>query len=134
VRRQFDLPGDDIEYLDGRSLTWETLVEEKGRWLLLRPFPVPSGFNHATIEAALRIEPGYPDAQIDMVYCFPALARLDGRGIGSLTTQKIDGREFQRWSRHRTKQNPWQPGVDCIATHLLLVDDWLRREFAKGAA
>jgi hypothetical protein len=134
MRRQFDLPGEDVEYLDARGLPWEALAEGNAKWLLVHHFPVPAGYNHSAVLAAFRIEPGYPDAQIDMVYFYPALARADSRGINNLTSQSIDGKEFQRWSRHRTAQNPWRPGEDCVATHLLLVEDWLRREFARRAA
>jgi hypothetical protein len=134
MRRQFDLPGEDVEHLDARRLPWETLAEGEAKWLIVHGFPVPAGYNHITVQAALRIEPGYPDAQIDMVYFSPAITRTDGRAIKNLTTQVIDGVQFQRWSRHRTATNPWRPGEDCIATHLLLVEDWLRREFAKVAA
>ncbi len=134
MRRQFDLPGEDVEYLDARGLNWESLTDGEAKWLIVHGFPIPVGYNQSSAQAAFRIEPGYPDAQIDMVYFFPALARGDGRGINNLTTQAIDGRQFQRWSRHRTEKNPWRPGEDCLATHLLLVEDWLRREFAKVAA
>lgn len=134
MRRQFDLPEADVDHLTARGLPWETLAEGKARWLLIHDFPVPAGYNHTRVQLGLRIEPAYPDAQIDMAYFFPALRRADGRAIGALSNQTIDGRQFQRWSRHRTGNNPWRPGEDDLSTHLLLVEDWLRREFAKGAA
>ena len=34
---------------------------------------------------------------------------------------------------HRTNENPWRRGYDCIETHLLLVNEWLAREL-RGAA
>ncbi len=134
MRRQFDLPEADVDHLAARGHPWETLAEGDARWLLIHGFPVPAGYNHSAVQLALRIEPAYPDTQIDMAYFFPALARTDGRAIGALTNQAIDGRGFQRWSRHRTGNNPWRPGEDDLSTHLVLVEDWLRREFAKGAA
>src|SRR5690348_2395424 len=134
MRRQFDLPEGDVDHLTARGLPWEALAERDVRWLLIHGFPVPAGYNHTQVQLALRIEPGYPDAQIDMAYFFPVLARTDGRAIGALSSQMIDGRQFQRWSRHRTDANPWRPGDDDLSTHLLLIEDWLRREFSKGAA
>ncbi|OAI41696.1 hypothetical protein AYO40_02565 [Planctomycetaceae bacterium SCGC AG-212-D15] len=134
MRRQFDLPEEDVEHLGARGLPWETLVEQEVRWLILHDFPLPAGYSHSKVQVALRIEPSYPDGQIDMVYFFPALARSDGRGIGALSQQAIDGAQFQRWSRHRTPANPWRPGEDNLATHLVLVEEWLRREFGQGAA
>ena len=130
----FDLPEADVEHLAARGLLWETLVVAKVRWLILHEFPVPAGYNHTAVKAALRIEPGYPDTQIDMVYFHPALARKDGRRVNALAPMRIARRQWQRWSRHRTPTNPWRPGEDGLATHLLLVEDWLRREFDKEQA
>jgi hypothetical protein len=60
--------------------------------------------------------------------------RADGVPIKALAQQQIDGTGWQRWSRHRTPQNPWRPGVDSVATHLVLVDQWLLREFGRTEA
>ena len=78
---------------------------------------------------ALLISPNYSDSQIDMVYFKPGLARRDGKGINNLSQMTIAGQTWQQWSRHRTQQNPWRSGIDDIASHLGLVDEWLRREF-----
>lgn len=132
MRRNFELPAFDKEYLDSAELKWETIREGGANWLLLHEFEIPDGYNHPIATAALRIEPGYPDAQIDMVYFAPSLTRTDGRVIGrSNGTQCIDGKSFQRWSRHRTAVNPWRPGVDDVSAHVLLVNHWLTREFSK---
>jgi hypothetical protein len=64
-----------------------------------------------------------------MVYFSPPLKRLDNQPIGALTNQPLEGKIFQRWSRHRTPLNPWRPGLDNLETHLLLVDYWMKREF-----
>ena len=56
------------------------------------------------------IPPLYPDAQIDMAYFKPFLARTDGRAIQNLTECVIQREKWQRWSRHRTQQNPWRMG------------------------
>ena len=94
---------------------------------------VPDGYNVDTSSLALLIPPNYSDSQIDMVYFRQNLARRDGRAIGALSTQPLAGATWQRWSRHRTGLNPWRIGVDDIASHLSLVEDWLSREFAKAA-
>lgn len=131
MRRHFALPEADEEFLNSSGLRWETLLESGVRWLLVHDFPVPPGYNVATVTVALRIETGYPDAQLDMAYFFPALARADGRPIGALSSQALDGKTLQRWSRHRTGENPWRPGIDDVSTHLMLVENWFRREFQK---
>jgi hypothetical protein len=131
-RRQFQLPEADVNHLNARGLRWETLASGGSRWLLVHDFPVPNGYNVTGVTAAVSISPGYPDAQLDMVYFHPPLARCDGRAIGALSSQVIDGKNFQRWSRHRTPANPWRPGEDDLSSHLALVEHWLEREFTKG--
>lgn len=131
LRRQFQLPNYDVEYLDSLGLPWETVNERAVKWLLIHERRLPDGYNHSNVLSAFRIEAGYPDTQIDMVYFFPHLARADGKPIGALTTQQLDGKSFQRWSRHRTRSNPWRPGVDDVSTHDMQVDHWLDRELNK---
>ena len=133
MRRQFDLPSFDTQHLATLGLEWETITEPSGsRWLLIHDWPVPvSGYNVERVLLALQIPPGYPDAQIDMVYFHPHLSRKDGKAIGALSAHTLDGKSFQRWSRHRTAQAPWRPGEDDVSSHLVLVADWLEREFQK---
>ncbi|PNG24401.1 E2/UBC family protein [Methylocella silvestris] len=130
-RRQFDLLPDDQKFLDELGLPWETIVDGSP-WVLIHDFPTHDGYTHATVTAAIRIETGYPAAALDMVYLYPALARKDRQTIGATQAmQALDGRQFQRWSRHRTGANPWKANFDNIGTHICLVEDWLAREFEK---
>ena len=130
MRRDFHLPEEDRDHLNAEGLVWEAVAENGMQWFLLHTVPVPSGYNVATVTVAVQIPPGYPDTALDMAYFYPTLARADGRMIRNTESiQVIEGKSFQRWSRHRTGVNPWQPGVDCLANHLLLVRDWLAREF-----
>ncbi len=130
MRRDFRLPEQDEQFLDGLGVAWETISEPSNRWLLLPAYPVPRGYNHVQADVVVNVSPGYPDAQLDMVYFHPHLARSDGKALMQVSAgYSIDGRDWQRWSRHRTPANPWRPGVDDLATHLGLVDEWLVREF-----
>ena len=131
MRRQFALPENDLAHLEARGLPWETIISDGGRWVLIHTFPVPNGYNQKSVDVAVRIEPGYPDTQLDMVYFYPALAKLDGKPIAALSSQAIDGKNFQRWSRHRTGENPWRPGEDDLSSHLSLVEHWIERELSK---
>lgn len=131
MRRQFSLPEEDIEHLDARGLSWETVDEGGQLWLLLHDFPIPNGYNHANASLAISIPAQYPIEQLDMMWVYPELSRTDGQLIGALSPQLIDQKNYQRWSRHRTADFPWRPGVDSIITHLSLVEDWLEREFQK---
>lgn len=128
MRRQFQLPPEDIAALNGTGLEWETVLEGQVTWLVFPHFPVPSGYNHSVVSAALRIPPSYPDNQIDMVYFHPPLSLGSGRAIRQLSDVTFDGKTYQQWSRHRTAENPWRPDIDNVGTHLLLVKDWLLRE------
>lgn len=131
LRRQFDLLPEDEEFLDQYGLRWETIIDGS-QWVLIHDFQVPDGYNHGSATVAIRMETGYPDTALDMVYFFPALARKDGKKIAATdATQVINSQTFQRWSRHRTPLNPWKVGFDNIGTHIFLVEDWLDREFEK---
>jgi Prokaryotic E2 family E len=131
LRRRFDLLPTDREFLDEYGLPWETIVDGS-QWALIHDFPLPRGYNHATTTAAIRIETGYPNTELNMVYFYPPLARSDGKPIGATEAQQpLDGKNYQRWSRHRTAANPWKIGRDHIGTHVILIEDWLDREFEK---
>jgi E2/UBC family protein E len=131
VRRDFQLPNADELYLEFTCLDWET-VKEGSQWFLLHRYPIPEGYNHASASLALQIPPSYPDVQIDMAFFYPAIERADGLAVAAThAKRKIDGKEWQQWSRHRTPQEPWRPGVDCLALHIALVHYWLEREFDK---
>lgn len=132
LRRQFDLLPADRQFLEEYGLLWETIVDGS-QWVLIHDFPtLHEEYNHPSVTAAIRMETGYPNTELNMVYFFPALARRDGLPIGATqATQTIEGRTYQRWSRHRTGQNPWKIGRDNLGTHIILIEDWLAREFER---
>jgi hypothetical protein len=131
MRRDFILPEQDSDFLSATGLIWETMNDISGRWLIIQGYPVPIGYNIQSVNLALKVEPNYPVTQFDMVYFFPYLSRINGKVIGALAMQNIQGKMWQRWSRHRTAQNPWRVGLDDVSTHLQLVDYWLERELRK---
>ena len=65
-RRQFLLPEEDVEFLDGLGLDWEAVVEGGAQWLLIHHYPLPRGFNVLAATLGVRIVPGYPAAALDM--------------------------------------------------------------------
>ncbi len=124
------LPQDE-EFLKEYGHPWETIIDGS-QWVLIHEFPTHEGYNHPCVTAAIRMETGYPNTELQMVYFFPALARKDAKMIGATqATQTIDGKKYQRWSRHRTPENPWRVGLDFLDTHVILIEDWLAREFEK---
>lgn len=130
MRRDFALPEQDVDYLDSCGHRWET-IQEGGMWVIIYDYPVPEGYTIKLVNVALKIDAGYPVSQIDMAYFNPDLVRLDNLGIGALAIQGFMGRNWQRWSRHRTGENPWRPGLDDISTHLQMVSYWMEREIKK---
>jgi Prokaryotic E2 family E len=133
VRRDFTLSEEEKECLDATGYQWETVIDAGSKWVILRGFAIPAGYNHSVADVALRVPPSYPDVQIDMAYFFPALALTTDRIIRQ--TQcflHLEGKSYQQWSRHRTALNPWRPGLDSICTHLLQVITWLQREVGRN--
>lgn len=131
MRRQFHLPEEDVTFLESTGLSWETVIDQGMHWVIIYDYPVAPGYNQTTVSVAIKIETGYPQAALDMAYFFPSLRRLDERPINAITIQPIEGKQYQRWSRHRTPANPWRVGVDDISTHLSLVSFWFEQEFIK---
>ncbi len=131
MRRQFQLPEDDLLFLRSLGLPWETIVDRGMQWVIINCYPVPDGYSTKCVSVAIKIETGYPRAALDMAYFFPWLSRKDGKAINALSRQPIEDKVFQRWSRHRTPQNPWREGVDDLSTHLSLVSFWFEQEFLK---
>ena len=136
LRRQFELAQEDVECLAAMELEWETIYEvlptqKKVTWVIFPEYKIPEGYNVRVAKAAIRLNPAYPDADIDMVYFAPALALTSGKAIKNLTPYQLDNTQYQQWSRHRTTQNPWRPGVDSICSHMIQVNDWLQRELKR---
>lgn len=131
-RQDFKLPQDDLDWLCETGRRFELVAEANVLRVVLYGFPLPPGYNRSEVDVNVRIDPGYPDTQIDMVYVHPPLARADGRPIGALSQDRFDGKEWQRWSRHRTPANPWRPGIDNLSTHFGLIEEWFARELRKA--
>ena len=122
MRHEFPLPEDDEESLNALGIPWETIREGSNQWLLLHEVRFREGFNHTTGSVAVQIPPSYPTSGLDMAYFSPHLTRLDGKPIGQTQCQQaIDGKQWQRWSRHYT----WVPGVHGVSTHIVLINRWL---------
>jgi Prokaryotic E2 family E len=126
MRREFVLPEEDVEFLESREWNWETIIDNGNHWVLINDFTVPEEYNVQNVTAAIQIMSGYPTSQLDMVYFYPWLTRKDGIEIGQANiSMNIQGSSFQRWSRHYQ----WQPGFHNLTTHLMAIEEWLKREF-----
>jgi hypothetical protein len=118
------LPGDEA-HLRRLGLAWDAINDGGRRWLTLRNYPLPAGYNVPVTDIAIEIPVSYPGAQLDMFYCYPPLARTSGAVIPQTQSHEtIGGRVYQRWSRHRD----WNAARDTLVMHLALVDESLSRE------
>lgn len=130
-RRQFQLPDEDVLFLESLNLPWEVVLENNVRRVVVHDFRVPEGYNVDVVSMYMRIESGYPEAQIDMVYFYPELRRNDNSPIKAIASDQFDSKQWQRWSRHRTPNNPWRPGIDNVSTHVSAIRSWLQLELLK---
>jgi len=126
-RRTIHLPEIDAEFLNANYPRWETIIDAGTPWLILNDFPVPEGYDHRQVCAAIQISSGYPNASLDMVYFLPSLSRIDTRQIKNLAPQTIEGQSWQGWSRHYL----WRMGVDDLSTHIERIKSWLDDELKR---
>jgi len=134
LRRQFKLLPKDEAFLNQYGLPWEA-VADGSQWIIIHDFPTHGGYNHSTTSIAIRLQTGYPQTALDMVYVHPALVRKDGQPVRQTQVQQsLDSKQWQRWSRHRTRVNPWNPQEDSLETHIYLIEDWFVREFDRCPA
>lgn len=128
----FSLLDRDEAFLRRHFKSWRTVEDGSKRWLIIDRYSLPNGFNHQEISLALDVPRNYPAEQIDMFYCYPCLVKADGQSIPlAHVKQDICGKSYQRWSRHRPHPNDWDCNIDCIETHLDLVDESIAREIGK---
>jgi hypothetical protein len=131
-RRDFKLPDRDLEFLNHLGLEWEAIRDHNAMWVIVYAMPLPPGYGRERVDVAIEILPGYPVSPLDMAYFYPSLARTDGLSIpNSDCMRPIGDKSWQRWSRHRAANNPWDPEQDDLDSHTALVHDWLEREFRR---
>lgn len=129
-RRVVDLLSDDEDFLDKHFPNWETLQVGNTGWILIHNFKIIDGYNVEEATIAFMIPASYPTTEFDMMYFLPALNRKDSKVIGALSQQALDGKNYQRWSRHRLA-GEWRSGIDNLETHVLSVKAWLIDELKK---
>jgi hypothetical protein len=129
-RRVAPVLDQDRLFLDRYGLRWE-VITDGSTWVLLHDFPLPIGYSADRVIVAIRLESGYPITALDMMYVYPAITRVDGKLVPQTNcVQPLDGKQYQRWSRHRTPANPWVPGEDSVETHVYLIEEYFRAGLA----
>ena len=132
LERAFSFNEDDTFFLEKQGLPYETIKEGTANWLLIHDFPIPKGYNIDKTTAAISIPRGYPDTPLDMVYFYPPLSLNSGKIIPATNCLvNIRDKQYQRWSRHFTAQNPWRAGTDNLNTFCLYIQNWIKKELAR---
>jgi hypothetical protein len=129
LRREFALLDSDEDYLDGLGYPWETVIDQGRRWLILHGYGFPAGYLSPSADLAMEVPTSYPAAQIDMFYVYPPARMANGNQIPRTeSNETIQGRAFQRWSRHRMAQAPWNSQTDNVTTQMALVESAILKE------
>ncbi len=121
----------DRGFLTKLPYEWEVEQWQGNLLLKIKKWPIPPGYNHSFVDIAIVVPITYPSAQLDMFYVLPGLFRIDGKSIPNLADENFNGTTWQRWSRHRLNPNDWRMGIDCVETHLCLMDSCLIAELGR---
>ena len=132
LHSDFSLLEKDIAYLNNLGVQWETLIDGKRRWLIIRDYSLPKGYDHEKVDIAIDIPVMYPDAAIDMFFCNPPLHLASGAVIAMTTSHvSIFSETYQQWSRHLNGVTRWNPLNDSVITQMAVVEESLLREVGE---
>jgi len=133
LRKDFYLPEEDIQYLDGLGKKWEVIQEGNARAVVLYSFFMPQPFQPEKVNLKIKMPQDYSSgAALDMFFTDAPITRTDGKGIERLTESAIfDGKKWWQWSRHYPQGTRWRPGINTLATHISYVHHILDKE-ARG--
>ena len=124
------LPATDHDFLDHAGISYRMFEEAGMLNVELIDFPIPDGLNARNASVLFRLSPSYPDTPPDMWWVIPHLAPLEGGVIPATEIiETIDGRSWQRWSRHLDATS-WRSGIDGLESYVRL----LRNELDRAAA
>lgn len=130
LRRDFDLPEEDVQFLNSLGLKWEAIQEGSVRAIILYGFLMPQPFQPTEVNLKIKIPNDYTSgAALDMFFTDSHIARSDGASIKALTESAVfDGKKWWQWSRHYPKGTKWRPGTDNLGTHISFVQHVLDEE------
>ena len=124
------LPDADREYLERSGIAYRVFEADGMLNVELLDFPMPDGLNARSASVLFRLSANYPDTPPDMWWIIPHLTPVNGRTIPATEViETIDGRSWQRWSRH-LDPTAWRSGIDGLESYVRL----LRTELSSAAA
>lgn len=120
----------DRLFLEHAGINYRVFEEGGMLNVELLDFPIPHGLNAGTASILFRLSASYPDTPPDMWWIIPHLTSVNGGAIPATEViETIDGRSWQRWSRHLDPAS-WRSGVDGLESYVRL----LRNELETAAA
>ena len=130
-RQDFKLLPDDRHFLNSLGLRWEAVLEGGScAWSSTIGRRRMAGYNVDAADVHVRMTAVTPT--------FKSTWRTSRRLSPGATVAstgcpafQFDGRQWQRWSRHRTANSPWRIGEDGLLTHTQYVYAWLEAELRK---
>jgi len=121
----------DEQYLRSKDLEFEVSIDQGLICVVVKNYPLPSGYDRPSTDLLLRLPAGFPDAQPDMFWCDPPI-RIASSAIFPQAADLMEsylGRTWQRFSRH-LNVGAWTPGTDNLGTYMSLVGAELQRSLA----
>ena len=130
LRRDFPLPDEDVQSLNGWELYWEAVEEGRQRAVLIYGFPLKEPFQPNKVDLKIKLPMDYSSgAALDMFFTSVQVTRADGREVPMLTQAGMfDDKAWWQWSRHYPSGTKWRPGVDNLGTHISFVQNILNEE------
>lgn len=121
----------DITYLEGKGFTYSEYPDGETTLLVLHDYALPEGYEPATTDVLIVVPDGYPDAALDMWWCYPVVtfSSNGARPAASDVMQPYPaftpepGRSWQRFSRHPN----WRADKDTLRSFLR----WMRFHFEE---
>jgi hypothetical protein len=124
----------DLRYFEKKGYVFEQSSEDGMLCIVIKDYPLPSGYTPSKTDLLLRLPSGFPDVAPDMFWCDPPV-RLNTTGTypqAAEVMQPFLGRTWQRFSRHLAPGS-WLPGTHTLQSYLPLIRRNLE-ETAKGTA
>jgi hypothetical protein len=119
------LPEDDAQFLRSKALKYEVRQNSGELLLLIHEYPLPCSYTPGSCTLLLKLPPGYPNTNPDMLWTTPGVTLVNGAPPAAAEVVEVyEGNKWQRWSRHAQQ---WRPGVDNLQTKLRTVRTELER-------
>lgn len=105
-----------------------TIYPQQGGWsfLVVSGYPLPTGFQPGAVDLLIKLPPGFPDAQPDMFWVYPAVKTANGRLPRATCMEHLLDKQWQRFSWH-LGAGAWQPGVSTLRDFMRCISGRLHR-------